>query len=71
MNKSGFRKLVQRKIIDARVNAGLSKEELGKATQISPVTLHAYEKGKRHPSLLSMVSLCKFYKKTINEFLGM
>ncbi len=46
----------------ARVNAGLSQEEVAKFLKISNTTLCNWETGKTRPSAEKIAELCKLYK---------
>ena len=55
----------------ARVNAGLTQEEVAKLMKISKNTLVNWEKGKSSPSFASLQTLSRLYKiPTDNIFLA-
>lgn len=51
----------------ARVNAGLTQTQAGKAIGLSASTLANYENGISYPDVLRALSLCELYKIDINN----
>lgn len=64
--------ILQISLAAARVNAGLTQEEVAKKMKISKNTLVNWEKGKSTPSFASLQSLSYLYKMPAdNIFLPM
>lgn len=51
----------------ARVNAGLTQTQAGKAIGLSASTLANYENGISYPDVLRALSLCELYGIDINN----
>ena len=45
----------------ARVNAGLTSEEVAKMIGVAPVTIRKWELNKTSPNIISFKRLCKIY----------
>ena len=46
----------------ARVNSGLTQKDIAKALKVSPVTIVAWEKGKRNPPYATLMCLSDIYR---------
>ena len=53
----------------ARVNAGLTQNEVAKVMGVSNVTISNWEKGKKYPTLIQAYNLAKIYGVTLNDFI--
>ena len=51
----------------ARVNAGLTQSEAALRANINKKTLSDYERGKRHPKVDMLNTLCQVYGCTIDD----
>lgn len=50
----------------ARVNAGMTQEEVAKHLKIGKQTVGNWEKGRTEPSVSQMMELCTLYKISID-----
>lgn len=57
---------IQITLAAARVNAGLTQEDVAKAMHVSKNTIVAWEKGKTQPSIEQARKLSLLYKMTID-----
>lgn len=53
----------------ARVNAGLTQNEVAKVMGVSNVTISNWEKGKKYPTLIQAYNLAQIYGVTLNDFI--
>ena len=51
----------------ARVNAGLTQDEVAKEMHVSKNTIVAWEKGKGEPSISQGLKLCTLYKVNLDD----
>jgi transcriptional regulator with XRE-family HTH domain len=58
------------RIVYYRRRAGISQKKLAALTGIKPSTLSYYEKGKREPNILILISLAKALEITGDALLG-
>lgn len=54
----------------ARERSGLSLGDAAARLNISTCALRSYEMGKRSPSALCLIGMCKLYGTTANELLA-
>ncbi len=64
-------KTFSERILELRVNAGLSREQFHKETGLSTRTLQRYEYGEREPTLSTLVLFAKFYKVSLDYLAGL
>jgi len=54
-----------------RKKAGLSQKKCAELAEIKPPALNFYEKDKREPSILILISLAKVFKVTVDALVGL
>ena len=64
-------KTFSERILELRVNAGLSREQFHKETGLSTRTLQRYEYAAREPTLSTLVLFAKFYKVSLDYLAGL
>lgn len=64
-------KTFSERILELRVNAGLSREQFHKETGLSTRTLQRYEYGEREPTLSTLILFAKFYKVSLDYLAGL
>ena len=57
------------KLKEARSHAGLTKEEVAEAIQVSRQTISNWETGKFYPDILSVIKLSDLYAISLDELL--
>lgn len=62
--------LIGERIRKARLEKGLSQEELGKIIDVSKVSICGYEKGTRTPTLENLMQLLEVLDMTPDDVLG-
>ncbi len=62
--------LIGERIKKARLEKGLSQEELGKIIDVSKVSICGYEKGTRTPTLENLMQLLEVLNMTPDNILG-
>lgn len=51
----------------ARVNAGLTLDQVSKALRISKATLIQYEKGRSYPTVQTVRNMCDLYNISVDH----
>jgi transcriptional regulator with XRE-family HTH domain len=59
-----------KRLKDARLDLGLSQEELGKLVGVSKVSISGYEKGRKTPNLKTFLKLIEVLNINIDYALG-
>ena len=60
---------IERKLREARENAGLTQEQLAQAVLVSRQTISNWENGKSLPDIISIMKLSDLYKISVDELL--
>ncbi len=68
--KAKARRIMARRIGEARLEAGLTQKAVAEAVRLSPSVVSKIERGERHLDPLELVRFAKLYGKTIGELVG-
>ena len=53
----------------ARVNAGLTQQDVANALSVSVPTVRSWEQGKRSPKVSQFAALCKMYSASMDDII--
>lgn len=70
MTKNHQLKQIAKRIKKARVTAGYSQKDLGKALRLSDKTISAYEQGRALPPLDTMHKISRLTNQPLDYFMG-
>ena len=60
---------IEKKLKDARVNAGLTQEQLAEKIMVSRQTISNWENGKSLPDIVSIIKLSDLYQISLDDLL--
>ena len=70
MRDEELRQIIRKRIIDCRVEKGLTQTEVGKAVGKSLTAVASWEQGLSLPDLTTLYQLSKLYEKSIAYMYG-
>ena len=53
----------------ARVNAGLTQQNVAEALKVSVPTVRSWEKGKRSPKVSQFAAMCRMYAASMDDII--
>lgn len=59
------------RILELRLNAGLTREQFHRETGLSTRSLQRYEYGEREPTLSTLILFARFYKVSLDYLAGL